>query len=369
MQNRQSWSWLCSEKLADEAKLKISEPPRFAEVTALEPSALEVKGLARVIGDPAKPEHVWMNACVAAGNRSLAPKPSLGRRLLPLMSGLGAIFASLTMLVTYPMAILLASNVAYHLFGTDINSFVHDMDGADVLGFVMASGAGFVFWAHFLSDLKFIHRLVSYPTTFIILALCAGGGIAFCGIYNGLALCLISLLMLLGAAGLGRLGREALPGNFTANHVGRETMFSLSLPALVAIAIMGSVLWNPDPPGPYTVEPLGSFICASALLSCVVLAPGIAIARASGCKSIAASALLGALVQMPLWLGLLISSLCSLATTIGALSFTNFPLDATGAAWKSFGMMKALLLFGTSAGMLGLTAAGGMLGTVLNRKK
>jgi hypothetical protein len=329
--------------------------------------------LSKLVGNPTTEENVWINACVGAGTRSLAPRHSvLHKTSAFLKSGLGMTLSLLTLFLNFTLAISLTGQGAFFLKGVDITAFFRAFPGVDGLGLVVALLAGLCFWVSLLCKSKTaINIVTSFSAVGVSLLVLLA---AYLGPVWDILIACSCLLAVLGLAKVGEICRDALPVNFNAAKVAQSAVGMLLVPASFMAWILYTVLTGSHDSPTYD----GSLSAASMYLGMMifcVIGQGFAMARASKSSSRSACALLAVSVQAPLVVGLCVSACVAGAATLGASFDPNFTIhqqllyENASNVWKTIGADKTLFLAAASLITVSLAAAGGYLGALANSVK
>lgn len=329
--------------------------------------------LSLLVGNPNTAESVWMNACIGAGNRSLAPKHGLiYKTLMSCKTSLGLTSIMLTLLLNFVLMLFLAAQAAYSTVGISVESFIHPFSNIDGGGMLTALMAGVCFWSSLLSRssaLRWFYLLISLLSLSVILVF---GVSDLIGFGWALASAAAGITGVIGLWHAGALCRDALPKTFSAAKVAQSGLGMLTLPAILSAWIIYSAFTS----GPHSTSyENGTSSTLWVLFSIVgygLLAQGYAIGRASKSASRAACAFLGVCVQAPLLLGLLYAAGTSAIIGTMANFYPNFDpvytpqVDTFLAAWKDVGLQRTGFMFAATLVTLVLAGAGGYLGAWKN---
>jgi hypothetical protein len=305
------------------------------------------KNLFQIVGDPAMPEAKWMAACVLAGDKSLVPRETLAHRFwTALMAGSGALFSVLTAFLSFIVALFLAGHLAWFFGGVDLNTFMNIK--TDGLGLLFAVFGGLSFWTSLLFRSQWTRRIVASVSAVMLGLAAIGYGESGLGVVGISFMAIMCILCTAGLAHTGSVLKEALPKSFGAKKLAGSQMAVFSLPAVLTLSLIWSVSTSSTGPTPYEpADTVGLFMHLAVLSFCVVL-PGIAIARASLSKSMAACITLATSVQLPLLIGILLSVLMS--------------------GFETGGLTRPMFVLATLAITACLAGAGGLIGASVNRR-
>jgi hypothetical protein len=331
--------------------------------------------LSQLVGNPATKESVWMNACIGAGGKSLAPQHTLHSKIwLVFKTSAGAVFAMLTLLLNYSLSMFVAAQSAWFFRGVDVDNFLRSLTGGDGMGLLIALLAGLCFWVSLLVEHGPTRMFVSSGSTLLVALALVFGGTTLIGIVGGVVLSLLCIALLLGIAHVGRLCRESLPANFNAAKLAQSGIGMLMLPAFfMAWVLQVAMADGTQHSSSYangTESSLGIFLGVFAFC---LIGQGFAMARASKSTSRAACAFLAVCVQTPLLFGLSIATLVAAGAAAGSNIDSAFPGlqmmfsdSQISSAWKILGADKASFLLLTTMITLTLAAIGGYLGAITN---
>jgi hypothetical protein len=305
------------------------------------------RDLSEIVADPTMPEAKWMAACILAGEKSLVPQETFADRFwTALIAASGALFSLLTVFLSFIVALFLAGHLAWFFGGVDLNAFMKST--GDGLGLLVAVFGGLCFWTSLLFRNKLVRCLVLSASAVILDLAVISYSKSSLGIVGGSLMAILSFLCTAGLAHTGAVLKEALPRSFGAKRLAGSQMGVLCLPAAVIVCLLWSASTSPTNSSPY--DPADSFgLCLNlAILSFCVVLPGIAIARASLSKSLAACATLATSAQMPVLAGLLVA--------------------AAMAGFDPLGLTKVVFLLASLVITTALAFAGALVGVSLNRR-
>jgi len=339
----------------------------------------EQQQLARIVADPSAPEQKWLNACVAAGNKSLvfaAPMPS---RIWQAMSSFaGGCAAASTVILTYACSVFLAAGIGGFLVGMDCTWFVRETGPPDTIGVAVAIFGSILFWSSLLLKGDRLKKCLLIGTGMLT-------GLATYSLADG-NLCSIGIAGVTCAAlwflsTMGAMLKETLPVSFSAGKLARTLLAPLLFPFLITSAICCSVAIRiasgvPKDTSPYTPVDLGQFFCFLMFAAATVVVPGIALAVSSRSKSVVGCAALAGFIQAPVLVGMLVSS--AIAGTIALVSadpngvstlhswFPNYSFDAT---IQALGGARVVVTLTTAFLIAIMACGGGAIGAALNKAR
>jgi len=330
--------------------------------------------LSQLVGNPYTQEHVWMNACIGAGDRSLAPKHSvLFKAFSMFKTSLGTTYGMLTLTLNFVLGLFFAAQSACSMRGISVDDFVRPFSTIDGAGFLIALLAGSCFWAALLSKSRVLRLLTLVPSILLLSFALVFGTASFIGFGWALATAVLGITGVVGVWHAGLLCRESLPIRFNAAKLAQSSIGMLTVPAVLSAWILYQALTSPSHSSTYNNGTSWSLAILGSIFSYCLLAQGYAIARASKSASKAACAFLGVCVQAPLLLGLFYAaSLSTIVATMAnidpnfsaSLQSTNFSSNFD--AWKVFGLERSMFMFAVTATTLGLAGLGGYLGACRN---
>ncbi len=327
--------------------------------------------LSQLVGNPNTAEHVWMNACIGAGDRSLAPKHGfIFKALSWLKTSLGVTYGMLTLTFNFVLVLFVAAQAAFTTVGMSIDDFIRPFSHLDGAGLLTALFAGVCFWVSLLSKskaLKWFSLIVSMLGLSLALVF---GNSDFLGYGWATATAALSMAGVIGIWHSGKLCREALPKSFSVAKLAQSNLGVLALPAALSAWILYMAATATTHSTTYDNGSSSSMWILGSLFSYCLLAQGYALARSSKSASKTACAFLGVYLQAPLLLGLFYSaSVSALIATIANLnvSFSSGLLASVYLdSWKTAGPERAMFMFAATLLTLGLAGAGGYLGAWRN---
>ena len=326
----------------------------------------DLRPLAQVVANPHTKESVWMNACVAAGGKSLVAKPSwLKRAGSFIYTCSGASAALLVLMLNIMVATLFSSYAAFLINGVDANIFMRGLIDSHMTGVIVAIGSGFAFWYSLLIErLRFRRFLVSAAVTATTLLVMLTG-FDYLGPTAALLVSTLAAGLTVFVSALGRWCREALPKTFSAASMAKSTLAMLFIPAVVnGLMLMAVISGEYHSSSSFSTPTLESAVFAAALLFYTIFGQCLALSVASRTSSRAATALLSTCVQTPLLLGLAFTALASLVRAFIS-SGDNFNANS----WLHYGPDKALFTLLAIGLILGFTFGGSYLGAAINARR
>ncbi len=329
--------------------------------------------LSELVGNPNTAESVWMNACIGAGERSLAPKHGFTfKTLMFFKTSLGLSYAMLTLMLNFVLLLFVTAQAAYSLVGLSVDDFIRPFSHVDGAGLLVALMAGECFWASLVSKsagLKGFHLIASM----FVLSLTLIFGVSdTLGLGWALLTAGVSMLGVLGLWHGGTLCREALPESFSAAKVAQSGIGVLTLPAVMSAWVLYSAFTSTTHSTSYSNGTDSSLWVLGCIVGYCLLAQGYAIGRASKSASRAACAFLAVCVQAPLLLGLLYATSASAILTAMANFDPNFALLQSGVTsafvevWKNVGLERTGFMLAVTLITAALAGAGGYLGAWTN---
>ncbi len=319
-----------------------------------------------------------MNACIGAGERSLAPKHGIIFRVLSgLKTGLGVTYGMLTLMFNFCLVLFVAAQAAYVTVGLNIDDFVRPFSHLDGAGLLASLFAGGCLWVSLLSKSKGF-KLFSLSASIVVLSLALIFGISeYLGYGWAIATAVACVAGVISIWHSGTLCREALPKNFSAAKLAQSSLAMMTIPAALSAWILYKAVTETSHSSSYDNGSSASLWVLGSILSYCLVAQGYAIARASKSASKAACAFLGVYVQAPLLLGLFYCA--GVSAVIATMTNLNLNLGSGLQAyvfydlWKSAGPERTLFMFAATLFSLCLAGAGGYLGawrnSVLSRAK
>ncbi|MBS1954248.1 MAG: hypothetical protein JST89_08680 [Cyanobacteria bacterium SZAS-4] len=329
--------------------------------------------LSQLVGNPSTEESVWMNACIGAGNRSLAPKHGLVyKTLMSFKTSLGMTSIMLTLVLNFVLLLFIAGHSAFLSLGTTVDDFIRPFAQMDGAGLVIALMASTSFWGALLSKssvLKWFYLIISMLGLSLTLVF---GVSDFLSFGWALATAAISMLSVAGLWYGGALCREALPRSFSADKVVQSSFSMLALPASLSAWILYNAFSSTTHTSSYDNGNSTTLWVLCTIVGYGVLGQGYAIGRASKSASKAACAFLGVCVQAPMLLGLVY--IVGVSVLVGARA--NFDANFVSvqsilnssflAAWANLGAQRAGFMLAATLMTFGLAGAGGYLGAWRN---
>ncbi|CAN5225520.1 hypothetical protein BH11CYA1_BH11CYA1_29440 [soil metagenome] len=331
----------------------------------------DLQHLAQLVANPQTQESVWLNACVAAGSKTLVPKPSKFPWLAGMLAVIGASFSVIALFFNFITAMLLSSDAAYLFNQVDPNIYLKSLIDSHVSGCLVAVFSGCAFWFAFLVQNTKLRRFLVTTTILSLAALLQITSIDFLNTPAALAVTSLGVATSGILAALASICREALPKTFPAAAVAKSVVGILSVPVvLMAIIIALGNSGALHTTSSYSLPTVESAVLFSSILFFSVFGQSLAIARASKSSSLSACLLLSACVQAPLVLGLLFTSMSS------AFKSSLVSAAATAAAigdpilyWSQFGHVKAIFSLETAVLTMVFAGAGCLIGAGVNARK
>lgn len=329
--------------------------------------------LSQLVGNPSTAESVWMNACIGAGSRSLAPKHGLiYKALMSFKTSLGMTCVILTLVLNFVLMLFIAGHFAYNLAGISVDDFIRPFAHIDGAGLVIALMAGVCFWGALLSKSSALKRFYLIVSMLGLAVTLVFGVSDFLGYGWALLTAAASMLGVFGLWHGGAMCREALPKNFSAAKVAQSGIGMLALPAILSAWILHSAFSSTTHTSSYDNGTGSTLWILCSIVGYGVLAQGYAIGRASKSKSKEACAFLGVCVQAPMLLGLVYT--VGLSSLVAALAnfdphFASIQSGVTSSflgVWTSIGAERAAFMLAATTATFGLAAAGGYLGAWIN---
>ncbi len=336
----------------------------------------DLRPLAQLVANPHTKESVWMNACVAAGDKSLvAQKSLLSRATSFLHTFTGASAALLVLMFNIMAATLFSSYAAFLINGVDPNIFMRSLIESHMTGVIVAIGSGFAFWYSLLIQQRHLRRFlvsasVTATTLFVLLT-----GYDYLGPAAALLVSALAGGLTLFVSALGRWCREALPKTFNAASMAKSTLGILFIPALINGFMLMTVFSGKYHSSPsFSTPTIESAVFAAGILFYTIFGQCLALSIASRTSSRAATALLSTCVQAPLLLGLGFTALASLVRAFSSgvehLNDSYFGILVPPAnSWLHYGPDKALFTLLAIVLTLSFTLGGSYLGAAINARR
>lgn len=337
----------------------------------------DLRPLAQLVANPHTNESVWMNACVAAGDKSLVAKQSLLSRAGSFLHTFtGASAALLVLMFNIMAATLFSSYAAFLINGVDPNIFMRGLIESHMTGVIVAIGSGFAFWYSLLIQHRHLRRFlvsasVTATTLFVLLT-----GYDYLGPAAALLVSALAGGLTLFVSALGSWCREALPKTFNAASMAKSTLGILFIPALINGFMLMTILSGEyHSSASFSTPTVESAIFAAGILFYTVFGQCLALSVASRTSSRAATALLSTCVQAPLFLGLGFTALASLVRAfISSVEGFNancyFAIMTPPAnSWFHYGPDKALFSLLAIVLTLSFTLGGSYLGAAINARR
>jgi len=333
----------------------------------------DLRPLAQLVANPETKESVWLNACVAAGQKSLVSEPSrlnkLGSSMLAI---LGAVLAILVVFFNFIVATLFSSETASLFHGVDPNIFMRSLIDSHLTGVIMAIGASFVFWYSLLIANKKVRRSLVGLSSFLVGAALLLCSIDYLGVSLGIAVSTLGVAFTLFLATMASWCREALPKTFGPAKLAQSIIGTLLLPAaLTSFSLIAISSGDYHSTGAYSTPTFETSSIIAGVLFLTIFGQSLALSLGSKSSSRAACALLSTCTQAPLLLGLSFTALGSLLKTITSSASSFLPAQTSTFSdslydWSQYGADKVgftLLAIGFS---LLLALSGSYMGASIN---
>jgi hypothetical protein len=301
-----------------------------------------------LVGNPNTQEHVWMNACVGAGARSLEPSHGLFYRLWSsLTAASGAACSVVALILYFCTGLFLVAQITFMATGISVDNFIRPFAPTDGMGLLVAVAASICFWASLLVRSNIARRFVLVPTTFLICFFVTIGTSTVMGAGLGIMTAILTTLAVIAVGQAGLQCRESLPTSFSAAKLASSGLLVLLVPASFSACLLYGAITQDSHPTTFSNGTSDGLIALSTIFLYCFLVHGYVVARATKSTSKAAGAFLSVLVQTPLLLGFLLMTVFS-----GMLTFVpdTSGITSTGdiALWRSFGLERfVLMLIGT----------------------
>ncbi len=332
--------------------------------------------LSQLVGNPNTAEHVWMNACIGAGDRSLAPKHGfIFKALNSFKTSLGVTYGMLTIMFNFILVLSVAAQAAFLTIGLSIDDFIRPFSHLDGAGLLIALMAGVCFWVSLLSmskALKWFYLVVSMLGLSLFLIF---GTSELLGYGWAIVTAALSMAGVIGIWHSGAFCREALPKSFSVTKLAQSSLGVLTPPAVLSAWLLYMAVTATTHSTTYNNGSSSTMWILGSVFSYCLLAQGYAIARASKSASKSACAFLGVYVQAPLLMGLFYSASVSalIATTANLNLNSGLRANVYFDSWMNEGPERAIFMFAVTLLTLALAGAGGCLGAwrnlVLSRAK
>lgn len=337
----------------------------------------DLRPLAELVANPETKESVWLNACVAAGDKSLVAKQSfLGRANASFFAITGALLAFLALMLNFIMATLFSSEAAYLLHSVDPNVFMRGLIDSHMTGVVVAIGAGLVFWYSLLIQNLSVRRTLVGLSTFAVGGLILLTALAYLSPVSGFLVTALAVALTLGLATIASYCREALPRSFTPTDLAKSAVGILGIPAALFGFVLVSVVSSDfHSSSPYSTPTIDSAVVVAGMLFFTVFGQSLALSLASRTSSRAACTLLATCVQAPLFLGLGFTAFASILKTLEAAAQVNAstkpfgPYEALPLDWALYGWDKAGFTLVAILLAVSLALAGSWAGAAINARR
>lgn len=337
----------------------------------------DLRPLAELVANPETKESVWLNACVAAGDKSLVAKQSLlGRANASFFAITGALLAFLALMLNFIMATLFSSEAAYLLHSVDPNVFMRGLIDSHITGVIVAIGAGLVFWYSLLIQNRCLRSILVGLSIFAVGGLNLLTACQYLEPITALSVTALAAALTLGLSTIAGYCREALPKSFTPAELAKSGVGILGIPAALFTLILVSVAAGDfHSSGPYSTPTIDSAAVSAGMLFFTVFGQSLALSLASRTSSRAACTLLSTCVQAPLFLGLGFTAFASILKTLEATSHVNSstglfgPFNSLPPDWVLYGWDKAVFSLVAILVALSMAQAGSWAGAAINARR
>ncbi len=368
-----AWKGFCERQPS--VTLHCSEKPY--SIKHLKSLPKDLRPLAELVANPETKESVWLNACVAAGEKSLVAKQSLlCRASAALFAYTGALLAFLALMLNFITATLFSSEAAYLLHSVDANVFMRGLIDSHMTGVIVAIGAGLAFWYSLLIQNCYVRRILVGLSTFAVGGLILLTAVAYLTPVSGLLVTSLAVALILGLSTIASYCREALPRSFTPTDLAKSAVGVLGIPAaLFALVLVSVVSGDFHSAGPYSTPTIDSAFVSAGMLFFAVFGQSFALSLASRTSSRAACALLSTCVQAPLFLGLGFTVIASILRTLEDTSHVNSstglfgPFSSLPPDWVLYGWDKAGFTLVAILLALSMALAGSWAGAAINARR
>lgn len=329
--------------------------------------------LAKVVGDPHAEERHWYPAAEAAGDKDLSGAPSkLKVWMFRAAAFVGVFFSFASIMLCYVASIFFASDVGALQLRLPTDMFLNALVGLDYMGFLIAGAAAITFWAAFFG---FYKRSIRYfaIALFIYFGYQALDIHFKIGPLPTFAWAIVYLPALYLLEWIGGSVREALPMHIGSKRLAAVLMPALAFPAMAMVATF-FIATNPgySQPTHYAQGSLETLAFNTISVFLCTLIPGFVLARSTNLKSPSGAATLATLLQTPLLLGLLLTTVScvvlAIAQSAGVNSeFYSYMINMMGGGnWTQYGLPKAIAVLSAAALAAASAATGGALGAWCN---
>lgn len=349
--------------------LHCSEKPH--SIKHLKNLPKDLRPLAELVANPETKESVWLNACVAAGDKSLVAKQSfLGKANASFFAFTGALLAFLALMLNFITATLFSSEAAYLFHSIDANVFMRGLIDSHMTGVIVAIGAGLAFWYSLLIQNRCVRRTLVGLSTIAVGGLILLTALAYLTPVSGLLVTTLAVALTLGLSTIASYCREALPKSFTPADLATSAVGILGIPAaLFALVLVSVVSGDFHSSGPYSTPTIDSAIVSAGMLFFAVFGQSFALSLASRTSSRAACTLLSTCVQAPLFLGLGFTVIATILKTFEATTLVNSGTeryDLLASDWVLYGWDKAGFTLVAILLALSMAVLGSYAGATIN---
>lgn len=325
--------------------------------------------LHKLVANPSTEEHIWMNACIGAGTRSLTPQRGLLAKMWDTaISGIAFNCYLLTAILAFPVSLFVLAQLSFFSLGISVDSFIRPFSAPDCMGLLVAVGSAICFWTSLLFQLKSWRWLAAVPAigaVWIGITLGAGWTVGY-GL--SIAFATVTALAMGGLCYAGYLCRETLPKSFDAIRMVKCGLPYLCFPAVLSAWILFEAFSTPTHSSTYSNGTSGGFLFLAAIVVYCFFAPGLAIGMSSKSTSRAAGAFLSVLVQAPLLLSFTV--VAGLSVLFGSENVDPGVSAALNLeSWKALGLERAAFFLAGALVATKLAAAGGSIGVWVNEKR
>ncbi len=321
-----------------------------------------------LVANPHTEEHVWMNACIGAGDKSLEPSHGLLQKVWTNLTAWSGGACSFVSVMFYFSVSLFLFGQTVNLFGgMSVDNFLRPFSTADGVGLLVSLTSSLCFWTSLVVRSQVVRLLVLVPSLLMIWGLLAFGLSTQIGTLSGIVVAILATVSVSAIAGAGWQCRQSLPRSFSPAKMASAGLPVLILPTSLSTWVLYMAATQERHSGAYSDATTGVFFFLSAIFAYCFFAHGYAIARASKSVSVAAGAFLSTLVQAPLLVGLFFAgALSAVFALIGDNPISGSAMDI--ALWKQLGLQRfAFFTVGLLAACC-LSGAGGYAGAMLNAK-
>lgn len=352
--------------------LHCSESPH--SIKHLQSLPKDLRPLAELVANPKTEESVWLNACVAAGDKSLVAGPSLLSKAGHSAAAItGAIFSYFALMLNVLTATLFSAYVAFLVSGVDPNIYMKGLIESHLTGVLMALGAGFVFWFSLLVPHPQIGRFLINTAITVTALLIFLSGITYLGTASALMVSALVVIFNIFLSTITGYCREALPKSFSAAQVAKSAVGILFIPAaFIGLLLLSVCSGSYTSSENFSTPTIDSAFFAAGILFFTIFGQSLALSLASKTSSKAACALLSTCVQLPLLLGLGFTTVASLLKSCMVIASHYNSIDYfavmtnTIDIWSTYGPDKAAFTAVALFLVLSLALSGSYAGATIN---